>query len=222
MTPEIINGLFALAGASIGIVGTWLITRHYRERKQLQVTISPLARLLDIGDQIKTDIKILYKDQPIEALSMGEIAIHNTGTKEVQGLEMVVTPAEGSSIIDFGLSSSNFSYTNESFIIKETDKEKKVSIDFLNANDRFVIEYKLAGKRRRPEVVVRKLGVEVITKRDMVNWIPDIYSEVVYEAFSHMPMFNIIGSMVKPYKLYLESRRKGVTHKQKGSNNNTG
>jgi len=145
---------------------------------------------------------------------MGEIAIHNTGTTEVQGIEMIVTPADQSSIIDFEITSTNFAYTDKSLVLMEKDQERNISIDFLNANDRLVIEYKVAGKRRRPEVVVRKLGVEVVTKRDMVNWIPDIYAEVVYEAFSHQPMFNIIGRMVKPYRLYLESRRKGITHKQ--------
>lgn len=75
MTPEVINGIFALGGALIGVVGTWIITHRFKERRKVSLIISPLARLVDVGDVVKLDIKILFKEDLVESLSMDEIAI---------------------------------------------------------------------------------------------------------------------------------------------------
>lgn len=211
MSSDVINGLFALGGALIGVLGTWFIIRQTKDRRQIQVTVSPLARLLDIGNQVKSHVTILYKDEPIEALSMGELSIQNTGTVAVEQLEMTVSPQRDSSVIEFETSTSNFSFDEQDVELIGDENARRVRISFLNPKDRLVLSYKLAGSRKRPDVVVRKLGVEVITRKDLVNWIPDIYSEIVYEMFSQMPLFSIFGRTLRPYRLYLEAREAGKT-----------
>ncbi len=208
MRPEVVNGIFAIAGVFLGILGHWLVSKRLQQRKRLAVVVSPLAKLLDVGDQVKSDVKIVYKEQQIEHLYMGEVAIQNTGNVPVQDVEAKVSANEGTALIDFEVGLANFEFDGSSLSLGGDDKCRSLNVDYLNANDRIVIAYKLAGPRKAPEVVVRKMGVEVINKRDFVGWIPDIYAEVVFEAFSAMPLFNVFGRTVKPYRLYLEARKK--------------
>jgi len=208
MSPEVINGLFALAGTIIGVAGTWLITHRFKDRKQISVIVSPLARLLDVGSAVKPDVTVHYKGRPVEALSMGEIALQNTGNSPVQEVTAVITARDESSIIDCEIASANFSYDRQAVRLEGDDRKRTLTLDFLNPNDRFVLTFTLAGKRRAPDVLVRKLGVDVVSKRDYVNWIPDIYAEVVYGIFSQMPLFKYVFPLVKPYRLYMEARKK--------------
>lgn len=216
MSPEILNGIFALSGAIIGVGGTWFITHRFKERKRIAVIVSPLARMLDVGDRVKSEVQITFRGNPIEQLSMGEIALQNTGTTAVEALEATLTSPTDSQLLDLSVSSANFAISDSAIHIEGDDKVKTIRLDYLNVNDRVILSYKLAGVREAPDVVVRKLGVEVAITRDYVGWIPDIYAEVVYGIFSSMPFFNFVGQFMKPYRLFLEARKKNVTLEKSG------
>lgn len=216
MSPEILNGIFALAGAIIGVGGTWFITHRFKDRKRIAVIVSPLARMLDVGDRVKSEVQITYRGNLIEQLSMGEIALQNTGTTAVEDLEATLTSTTDSQLLDLSISSSNFAINDSAIHIEGNDKARTIRLDYLNVNDRVVFSYKLAGARKPVDIVVRKLGVEVAITRDYVGWIPDIYSEVVYSIFSTMPLFNFVGRFKKPYRLFLEARKKNVTLENDG------
>lgn len=210
MSPEVVNGIFALVGAIIGVAGTWFVTHSLRERKRIAVIVSPLARMLDIGKQVRSEVQITFRGNVVEQLSMGELALQNTGTSPVEALEVTLTCKSGSELLDLSVASANFSIGDAAVQVDGGENAKTIRLDYLNVNDRLVLSYKLAGARKAPEVVIRKLGVEVEIKRDYIGWIPDIYAEVVYEAFSSMPFFNLVGRFVKPYRLFLEARKKNV------------
>lgn len=214
MTSETVNGIFGIAGALIGVAGTWFVTHRFQQCKHLTITISPLARLLDIGDNVKSEVEVRYKDQVVHSLHLGEIALENTGTEPLEQLIVTVSRDGNSGILEFAVAATSFA-SDESAIKLEGDTELRVAhIDYLNRNDRIVFTCTLAGERTPPKVVVRKLGVDVVTKKDFVRWIPDIYAEVVYEAFSQLPGFNVIGRLVKPYNLYLKARKRRTLPRQ--------
>lgn len=216
MSPEILNGIFALTGAIIGVGGTWFITHRFKERKRIAVIVSPLARMLDVGDRVKSEVQITFRGNLIGQLSMGEIALQNIGTTPVEALEATLTSPTDSQLLDLSVSSANFAISKAAIHIEGDDKAKTIRLDYLNVNDRVVLSYKLAGARKSLDVVVRKLGVEVAITRDYVGWIPDIYAEVVYGIFSSMPLFNYVGRFVRPYRLFLEARKKNVTLEKSG------
>lgn len=211
MQPEIVNGIFALAGAIIGVGGTWFITHRFQERKRVAVIVSPLARMLDIGKHVKSEVQITFRGNLIEQLSMGELALQNVGTNPIEALEATISCKSDSQLLDLSVASANFAIGDSAIRIDGNEKTKSIRLDYLNVNERVVFNYKLAGARRVPEIVVRKLGVEVEIKRDYVGWIPDIYAEVVYEIFSSVPLFNLVGWLIKPYRLFLEAKKKKIS-----------
>ena len=50
MKSEIINGFFALGGAFIGVLGSWIIARVNKEKQRITLLVSPCSKLLDVGD----------------------------------------------------------------------------------------------------------------------------------------------------------------------------
>lgn len=213
MKPEIINGLFAIGGALIGVLGAWLIARQGKEKQRITLLVSPCSKLLDVNNIAKSDVQITYKGTPIKDLGAGEFAAQNTGTKALEDIEIDVTQALDSPLLDFEVSSTNFSVT-ESFIRIEQkdDGSYKAKIKYLNPKDRVVFEYRISGSEK-PSISTRKLGLDVEMRKEAITGVPDIYAEVLFSVIEKMPLPGyswLFSKMHKPYRLYLEAKRKNA------------
>lgn len=220
MPPEVVNGLFVIGGALIGVVGTVFVTWntwHFKDRKRLTVTRSPLASLLDVGEEVKVEpnINILYENQPLKSLSMEELYIENTGTMDVDDFDVIIKTEQDSLLMVPKVSATFNTFEKEDIETSGDTNRRIVHIKCLKPRERLTIAYKIVykfdGKRKRPKFRVRPSGVQVvISKIDMVEWIPDIYAEAVYEIFSQVPFLNLIARLSKPYRLYLKKRKAGA------------
>ncbi len=209
MKPEIINGIFAIVGALIGVIGTAIVTRSNKDTSKITVFRSPSSRLLDVEDMAKSDIEIKYKGNVITELFHGEVAVQNTGTKSFENIEVKILPKPNSPIFDAEISSTNFHKENDSLSLTKLESgEVKINIGFLNPNDRIVVSYRSSGEEA-PDAVSRKLGVDVELKDEAVNWIPDIYAKLLFEIFEQIPYMQwYFKHFSKPYQLYLDAKRK--------------
>lgn len=208
MSPEIINGLFALGGAAIGVIGSYFVARSTSKVSRLTIQKSPIAKLLDVGELIRDDIEISYKGNPISGLYGGEIAIQNSGNQSVEEIQLQIDSVASSPIIDFEVSTASFSIDKK---VKPSILEQNsigITIPFLNPKDRIVYSYTVAGDGERPEIIARQRDVEINVRDEMTSWIPDIYAEAMYERMAKDPLNRLIfGASFKPFRLYLESKK---------------
>ena len=76
------KGLFtvigALLGALITTVGHRLNARRMRDKKALAILRSHLAKVLDVGDVVRSKIQIHYENKPVQNLFIGQFAIQNS------------------------------------------------------------------------------------------------------------------------------------------------
>ncbi|PTP63819.1 hypothetical protein CWO01_06240 [Vibrio splendidus] len=79
MKPEIINGLFALGGASIGVFGSWVIAQVNKEKQRITLLVSPCSKLLDVGDLAKSEVQITYRDTTIHIIIGLKEHLENAG-----------------------------------------------------------------------------------------------------------------------------------------------
>jgi hypothetical protein len=210
MEPEIINGLFALGGALIGVIGVWIITRNNKEKRKLSLIVSPLSTLLDVGDLAKSDVKITYKNKDIKNLYAGEVGIQNTGNTSIDEIELEIQPKKGVELLDLEHSSSNFLMSDGFYSISKENKIDRIRINYLNPTDRILFTYRTTGISK-PEFLLRKKGLNVETKNEIVNWIPDLYADIFFEELrkTGIPGFSLLLALInKPYKMYLESKKK--------------
>lgn len=207
VTPEIVNGLFAVAGALIGVAGAWAVSRSTRDVRKLTILQSPTAALLDVAAPVKSDVQILFKGAPVEALAIGEIAIQNTGSVAVEAVQLLVSPHADSPIADISPPTTNFGKTDEPMLFTEKSGTYTLLIPYLNPRDRVVVEYRVLGKLRAPEAVARLKGVDVQVKQDFISWLPGIYADRIAEVFLEMPLFGFVLRRTKPFSLYLEAKK---------------
>ena len=209
MKPEYINGIFAIGGALIGVLGAWLISNKTKKTNRITIFCSPSSRLLDIEDLAKSDVEIKYKGNVIPALFHGEVAIQNTGTESLENVEAKLLPGDDSPLFDIELIATNFHKENNSIVLADCGNNSSIAkIDFLNPNDRIVIGYRSSGENE-PNIACRKLGVDIELKEEAINWVPDIYAKLLFEILETTPFLSWYFKLAfKPYKLYLESKKK--------------
>lgn len=207
MRPEVINGLFALGGALIGVAGTWLVTRSAREVRKLTILQSPTAALLDVAVPVRSDVQILFKGQAVNALAIGEIAVVNTGTAPIESVQLSITPRDGSPIADISQPRTNFEEPGASTLLTEESGIYKVHIPYLNPRDRVIVEYRVVGDREAPTASTRIMGVDVQLKKETISWLPGIYADRMAEMVTTMPIYGHLFKRIKPFSLYVKWRR---------------
>lgn len=211
MSSEIVNGLFALGGAIIGVLGSYFITKSTTKVFRLSIHKSPLAKLLDVGNLIKDEIEINYKGNPITGLFGGEVAIQNIGNQSIKDINFQIISLEASPIIDFEINHANFSIDKN---IKPLIEQNAITITipFLNPKDKIIYSYKIAGVGKAPEIIARQQDVNIDIRDEMTTWIPDIYAEAIYESFAKdLIARTILAATTKPFRLYLESKKSNKT-----------
>lgn len=207
MRPEIINGLFALGGALIGVAGTWLVTRSTRAVRKLTILQSPTTALLDVAVPVRSDVQILFKGQPVNALAIGEIAVVNTGTAPIEAVQLFITPKDGSPIADISRPRTNFEEVGESTSLNEDSGAYRVHIPYLNPRDRVIVEYRVVGARQAPIASTRIMGVDVKLKKETISWLPGIYADRAAEMATTLPFYGFFFRMIKPFSLYVKWKR---------------
>lgn len=207
MSPTLINGLFSLAGVVLGVIGTWAITYYSATRRRMTVYRSPIARLLDVGESVRSDVAISYRGEPVKNLYGGECAIQNTGNVSIEGVSVRIIPADDTPLIEAEVSSANFRIEGSRLALTEEGDSYLIKAPYMNPKDRFSIAFRAIGAGTSPEVDARLQDVEVNFKRDFVSWVPDIYAEKFMEAISKNRLLDLYFRLLKPYRKYLESKR---------------
>ena len=114
-------------------------------------------------------------------------------------------------MLDFDVSSLNFSAEDDFIVIKkDTDGRYKVIIRYLNPKDRAVFNYRVGGTGS-PEISVRQLGLDVQVRQESITGIPDVHMELFFGIIERIPLPGyswLLSRMNKPYRLYLEAKRK--------------
>lgn len=65
MAPEILNGLFTLGGASIGVIGTLFVARLRREKRQLTAYVFEMSPLVIAEPTLSPKIEISYDGRKV-------------------------------------------------------------------------------------------------------------------------------------------------------------
>ena len=211
MTPELTNGLFAIGGALIGVIGSLLIAHFSKKKSKLTISRSMVGKLLDIKDMVKSEVQITYKNKEVSGLYNGQIIVHNTGNQCVENIEIKLEFLGTSPLIDIEYSEANFK-DDESFIIDNIIKNKPVLyIPFLNFSDHIIYTYTLAGEGKRPNVNARIKNVDIEIRDTRNIHVNDIYVDLMFNIFASNFILRPYLSLISPpFRKYLKNRSDGA------------
>ncbi len=80
------NLIIGIAGVIVGIVAivvSIVVTRHYRERRELSYEVSTTPPLLSVNEELKDSIEVKYEGHLVTDLSGATVTISNTGNRGV-------------------------------------------------------------------------------------------------------------------------------------------
>lgn len=211
MSPEVINGLFAIAGAIIGALLGGLfsvnLARKSKTRKELTTLITKPSRLITIDDQITDDVEVFVSGVKVPTVYLSDLKILNTGNEELSNLKIPVSFKGEGKLLTFTLKDSNFDFDGEGYEIKKTgENDSLITIEFLNPGDQLVVRAMFSDEPEEWEVQFRQPGVSLSKGFDSEGAIPDVFAKTFFEVIRRNWILDIYMKMALPsYRRYREA-----------------
>lgn len=212
MSPEIVNGLFAVGGAISGAVVGGLITlygiRKSRDRKEITISTSSPSRLLVVHDRLRDDVQIIVSGEPVENVLLSEIYISNTGNRTVENLDFRATVKETCSIISAEILDQTDDAQRAGALVELKGKnEVQVTVDYINPGEEIALRSVVSGEPPEWDVPIRQSGLAVLRRSSHVGSYSDVVAEAIFEVLRSTPILSAyIRITVPAYKKYLENR----------------
>lgn len=188
MTPEVLNGIFAISGAVIGaiIAGlfAWLIQAKYRSKKILKVLISKPKALIDIHDSLQGLISINISGEPVNTVSSVDYYILNSGNEVLRDIDLQFAFSDNVRILGGNCPKLNFSTNSvEDFALHLDERSScEIKAGFLNPGEEARGHLLLNAIPSETSVNFRQAGVVLEVQKNYDPARSSAISEILYEA----------------------------------------
>lgn len=212
LSPEMVNGLFAVGGAVVGAIIAGLFTiyiaRSTKEKKEIVVSTSYASRLLVVHDQIASNVEIIVSGNKVENVILSEIFISNTGNKAVENLNFPISCQPSVQIISTdALDQSTDAPRSGSSISKTSSHAFDVTIDYINPGEEIALRCMVSGEEPEWNVALRQPELSVVRREQPVASYSDVVAEVLFESFANVPILSSYLRITSPaFKKYLENK----------------
>jgi hypothetical protein len=222
MTPELTNGLFALAGAVGGAVITgaiaWRQARALASRKELTVVSTRPAKLLEVDRTVRGIVEIRIGGRLVPTLYMSSVALQNSGNQEIESIEAVVQIKGSCEILNAEVADAPSGVDPLTMSPKVVDaKSVSISVAYLNPGETLSVRLLLSDKPEKISVNCRQKGVSVLTREDFDPTQPGAAGRVFYEALGRNALLHWYLRLVLPsYRRFWENeqaRERGLTRR---------
>lgn len=213
LSPEVLNGLFAVGGAVLGavIAGIFamVIAKRSKDKKEIVISTSHPSRLLVVHDQIASDVEILVSGNKVDNVILSEIFLSNTGNKAVENLSFPVTCQDTVQIISVdALDQASDARRSGSIIKKKSSHEIGVSVDYINPGEEISLRCMVSGDEPEWTVAMRQPELNVIRREEPVASYSDVAAEIVFESFLAVPILGSYLRITSPiFKKFLKNRK---------------
>lgn len=161
--------LLTVGGVIVGVLVTILVAKKYRPKKELSSFIIDFESTLQITDWIKSEVRILYGEDPekateVNSLERVRLIIKNTGNQAIKKGDIVepirIEFKEPATPVRIKKHFSDF----KECTLKRTDSRKlEVSFDLMNPNEVLAVE--LMTTECEPDLIsISGRGAELMIK----------------------------------------------------------
>ncbi len=212
LSPEILNGLFAIGGAVIGalIAGIFAIrtTKMSKDRKELVISHSYVARPLIVHDEISKNIEVRVFGQIVDNILLSEIFLSNIGNTVIKDIDFPVECQDECLIVSVDvLDPETNAVRTGSNLSMNGQVNFSVSIDYINPNEEVVLRCMVSGDEPKWDVQIRQPGLLVVKRDRPVSVRSDVVAEALFEAISEIPILRTYFRIAVPsFKRYIEEK----------------
>ncbi|MDM1708989.1 hypothetical protein [Thiopseudomonas alkaliphila] len=213
MSPEVVNGVFAVSGAVLGaiIAGffSWMLQAKYKSKKKLKVFISEPRALVDIHDSLKGIVSININDEPVETVANVDYYILNSGNEALTNIELEFSFSDNARILGGNTPQKNFKTKGVGDFSLHLEKNSSCEIlaAYLNPGEEVRGHLLLNRMPKETEVKFRQPNVEFEVSKNYDPTKKSMLIDALYEAAKNNYILNIYFKMTIPvYRRY----RKGI------------
>ncbi|HUV86385.1 MAG TPA: hypothetical protein VMX79_04670 [bacterium] len=124
-------------------------------RRKLEADLVFSASLIKIGDEVKTDVEVLYKKEKVENIHRTVITLRNLGNKEISDsniIKPIVISLPDNAIIDFDFFTPKKDFEPTLILNPENPGELHFRPNYMESGDEISIALLSIGKESTPEV----------------------------------------------------------------------
>ena len=187
MTPEIINGLFAIGGALIGAVVSGLfalyLAKRTKDKSELTVSATRPTQLIAIGKEIEGDVEITIAGEKVDTLYMMDITALNSGTEVLENVEVPFNITSEGKVLNFAFYQSNFPLPDEGKVTERLDSNNIIlRVDYLNPGDQVTGRVTISEAPDAWKAMFRKPRVSLVTRVDLEGTVPDMLLRAFFDV----------------------------------------
>lgn len=212
MSPEVINGLFALGGAVVGAVLTgaisWLQAAKHRKLSRLSVFTTRPSRLVEVHSTISKDVTITIAGESVPTVYTIEMTVANSGTEPLHNVEVVTEFDGNGKVLTANLGETNFEFEpNDVVVAPANNSQVDLSTSYLNPGDEFVVKMLLSDRPTAITPKFRQPGVKFVSRTGYDSPVSNALSEALFEAISSNTLLRVYMTFAIPsFRRYLEDR----------------
>jgi hypothetical protein len=186
VTPETINGLYAIGGAVVGAVVAACLTAYFSARSEkkriLGAFFSPYSKLVQVSAQIASKITIHVEGEPVEDLYATELTILNLGNVAIKNINLTVDLGEEQSVVTFDVDENAKKNIGVQVILPARTNGFDVEVPFLNPQDELHLRFYVTSREHVPKAMFRQADVEFRTGMRERSLISTVAAEVILAA----------------------------------------
>ena len=175
------SALLTFIGLILGIIASTLVGRHYF-RRTIDRSLKPFIHLHSlvlsgIDPSVRGDLKVRYKNEPVDDLTHLQLLVANTGTRAIRDCikPFSISFPQNADILDYSIlyrHPSELELTTTKEITGESNQEAvNISFPLLNKDNFFLIKFLIKGTIE-PKDLKCKILVDDLPPTLDVDWLP--------------------------------------------------
>lgn len=210
MSPEVVNGLFALLGALVGAVVagaiSWRQARAMAVRKELTLITVRASKLLEVDKSVKGVIEIRVAGVLVPTIYTCAFSLSNSGNVPINDIKAVWKLEGPPEVLNYEIGDLPAGADSSCVNIESKDgKSLSTSIQYLNPGESISVRALISEKPTHVSLECRQQGVSIVTKEDFDPTQPGATGRVLYEAMRRNPIIHAYMQLALPsYRQYWE------------------
>jgi len=213
MTPEILNGLFAVGGAVAGAVAGAGLTAYFgkksRENRELTVLVTPTSELVRVAESVAPRVEIFVGGNRVQTVATSDMRIANSGNRAIRDLGVLFELEGNAEIISWDLLKEITVF--EGADVQQVDRKKiKVGAPYINPGEQISLRLFMSARPDHVKAIFRQPDVKCRQIMDYSGGLLGAVSEAIFETIRQNFLLHAYMQLVLPsYREYDEARRRG-------------
>jgi len=205
VSPELVNGLFALGGAALSAWLTWKLTKRSERRKILTAYFSPFSRLVEVSKTVVPKVTIQLDGQDVQNLFLTELTVCNIGNEAIQSIEISVTPCGPGDLLTY---EPDAAFQQLVATTQMTGEHCVVAVPFLNPLEEFVLRFYVTADEKMPVATFRQANVSFRTGTRPSSTVHGALAQAMAEALSRNLLMDVyMRALIPSYRTWSRQRK---------------